>query len=919
MTAPKTSAAKRRRVKPGAAQPPADKEAGNPGKNILLFSDGTGNSSGKLFKTNVWRTYEAVDLGLTKPAQPVQIAYYDNGVGTSKIKAVAWIAGIFGFGLQRNVRAIYQYVCRNYEPGDRIYCFGFSRGAYTIRLVAGILATHGIATYRNEQELKARTRDVIRAYQSKNVPNFVPLVTNANRSLRTDLVALKRALIGPHYATGDQGKSDASRLSKAGRWLGTRLVALDHALIGPRDVIQTDFGPVPISFIGVWDTVAAYGGPSVEITRAIDNFIYPLTMTDQSLSPQVQVARHALCLDDERDAFHPLLWDEWAWAEHARETHPDDPDAQREFEARMKQVWFAGVHSDVGGGYPDESLSYVSLAWMMEEATCHGVRFMFDARRRVRRVSNSLGPIHNSRGGFASYYRYQPRRIEGLFHKTAVGARTFNETRAYRDPVRGERKYPPLGFLLSCKVHESVVARIAKGTDDYAPIVLPPEFEVVPFNFHRGGGNPRLPKLIRDRLSNSRKRWGENRERVYDWVWWRRFAYFLTVFVTAALVLMPLYAQSESFPGTTDGQWIFGRLTSGAKMLPWFLQPWVRAFYSSPGLFIILVVLTGIGSAIGTGLERVIRSEMRRLWVRRCKGRRLEQVTKSPVEKFRSALRYQRAIQKIKWYILPWMVGILMLFGIGYVLWVVAVQLRLSWDEPELCHRSRTDPKTLPSEGEATFSARAMCNPTGMQARLGQPYAIELAVPTVPDNHGGVRPNWHDGMDNSWPYKIRYTTPEGFPASRLGGAGYIGAPMRRLIDVAYMQVIYEIRPRNRAEGQHLPVVVHALDFNIKDSSRRDCFIYRADFVANAQGELYLFANDAVGLFRLDRFYTGTHVGNEGTAQVYLHELHSLGAKPETSAALGPDPCRLAIPKPRPRSSILRWHPVSTAPIFVKPR
>ena len=833
-------------------------------KNILLFSDGTGNSSGKLFKTNVWRMYEAVDLGLTKPTQPVQIAYYDNGVGTSKIKAVAWIAGIFGFGLQRNIRAIYRYVCRNYEPGDCIYCFGFSRGAYTIRIVADLLATRGIATYDDERELKARTRDVIRDYQRENVPNLIPALTMFNRFIRTGLVAVKRAF-GPYYE------------------------------------YRTHFGEVPIAFVGVWDTVAAYGGPSVEITRAIDNFIYPLTMTDQSLSPQVQVARHALSLDDERDAFQPVLWDEWAWAEEGRKAHPDDPNAQRTFEQRLQQVWFAGVHSDVGGGYPDESLSFVSLAWMMEEAACHGVRFLNDARRRVRRMSNSLGPIHNSRGGFASYYRYQPRRIEAFFHKKAVGAATFNETRTYRDPVQGERKYPPLGYLLSCQVHESVVARIARGTDDYAPIVLPPQFSIVPFNFDRGGGNPRLPVEIRNRVSNARKRWPENRERIYDWVWGRRLTYFLTVAVTSALVLMPLYAQSESYPGTTDGQWIFGRLTSGAKVLPWFLQPWVRAFHSSPILFIVLGLLTAVGAGVGTFLERTTRSKMRDLWVGRVKGRRFKSRTESWVGRFRNALTYQRAIQRIKWYVLPWIVGILMLVGIAYVAWVAAVQIRLSWNDPQLCQRTVTDPKTLPSEGEAEFSARSMCNRTRMQVRAGQPYAIEFAVPTEQDGKGGVRPNWHDGMDDRWPFRIQYTSPEGFAAKKLPYfSGYVGAPLRRLIDVNYMQAIVQIRPQNRAEGQHLPVIVHKLDFNIKDSSRQQCWVYRADFVAQVQGELFLFANDSTGLFRLDRFYTGRRAGNQGTARVYLHELHSLGAFPGKSSALDPDPCRLGRRTPAPK-------------------
>src|SRR5688572_1985295 len=95
------------------------KGKGRPPKNILLFSDGTGNSSAKLQKTNVWRLYEALDLGAIdaqgRPADPVQIAYYDNGVGTSSVPLLAAIGGAFGFGLARNVRALYKFLCRNYE------------------------------------------------------------------------------------------------------------------------------------------------------------------------------------------------------------------------------------------------------------------------------------------------------------------------------------------------------------------------------------------------------------------------------------------------------------------------------------------------------------------------------------------------------------------------------------------------------------------------------------------------------------------------------------------------------------------------------------------------------------------------------------------------------------------------------------
>src|SRR5256714_2774640 len=100
------------------------------GRNIVLLSDGTGNSAGKLFKTNVWRIYDALDL-----SNASQIASYDDGVGTSSIKPLAVLGGAFGWGLKRNVLALYMFLCRNYKSGDRIYAFGFSRGAFTIRVL----------------------------------------------------------------------------------------------------------------------------------------------------------------------------------------------------------------------------------------------------------------------------------------------------------------------------------------------------------------------------------------------------------------------------------------------------------------------------------------------------------------------------------------------------------------------------------------------------------------------------------------------------------------------------------------------------------------------------------------------------------------------------------------------------------------
>src|SRR5262249_51958389 len=115
-------------------------------------------------------------------------------------------------------------------------------------------------------------------------------------------------------------------------------------------------GNVPIRFLGLWDTVEAYGMPIEELKRGIDLWIWPMVFGDKALSASVRRACHALSIDDERTTFHPLLWDEQKEAELV--------DKQPEKAGRLTQVWFAGVHSNVGGGYPDDQLSLVPLEWI---------------------------------------------------------------------------------------------------------------------------------------------------------------------------------------------------------------------------------------------------------------------------------------------------------------------------------------------------------------------------------------------------------------------------------------------------------------------------------------------------------------------------------------------------------------------------
>src|SRR3984893_4330368 len=127
-------------------------------KNIILLSDGTGNSSSSPFKTNVWRLYQAINLGSLPSGKLEQVVFYDNGVGTGTFKPLAALGLALGIGLANNVKDIYTFLCRNYEKHDNIYLFGFSRGAFTIRILAGLILRCGVVTAPSEKELEQRVK-----------------------------------------------------------------------------------------------------------------------------------------------------------------------------------------------------------------------------------------------------------------------------------------------------------------------------------------------------------------------------------------------------------------------------------------------------------------------------------------------------------------------------------------------------------------------------------------------------------------------------------------------------------------------------------------------------------------------------------------------------------------------------------------
>src|SRR4051812_16417243 len=114
----------------------------NGSRNLIALSDGTGNSASKLFKTNVWRLYQGLDL-----RDGSQVAIFGDGVGTSSVKVLRAIGLALGIGVKRNVVNLYKFLCRNYDPEDRIWMFGFSRGAFTVRVLAGLIYREGLVSY----------------------------------------------------------------------------------------------------------------------------------------------------------------------------------------------------------------------------------------------------------------------------------------------------------------------------------------------------------------------------------------------------------------------------------------------------------------------------------------------------------------------------------------------------------------------------------------------------------------------------------------------------------------------------------------------------------------------------------------------------------------------------------------------------
>jgi uncharacterized protein (DUF2235 family) len=275
-------------------------------RRLIVCADGTWNSNDeqKGHATNVVKMARAV-LPVA-PDGTSQIVYYHEGVGTGGWLD-RWIGGVFGLGLSANVLACYRFLVDNYvDPkgdGDEIYLFGFSRGAFTARSLAGFIRNVGILAPEHADRMEE-------AYA--------------------------------HYR--DPGE----------RWHPSGPDAADFRARYSRDVPN-------IRCVGVWDTVGSLGVPMRGLLGRWTRKQYGFHSV--GLSGRIENAFHALAIDERRRPFAPTLWE-----------LPEE-DLQKAPHQRVEQVWFAGVHSNVGGGYPDCGLSDVAFLWMMERAASCGLAF----------------------------------------------------------------------------------------------------------------------------------------------------------------------------------------------------------------------------------------------------------------------------------------------------------------------------------------------------------------------------------------------------------------------------------------------------------------------------------------------------------------------------------------------------------------
>jgi uncharacterized protein (DUF2235 family) len=398
-------------------------------KRIVILCDGTWNRADSATPTNVVRLAQALrgedDAGI------VQVPVYVQGVGagdgvTPWSRAVdRGLGGAFGWGLTENIVTAYRHLVFLYEPGDEIFVFGFSRGAYTARSLAGFVRSTGIVA-RDDLTLIPRA---MQRYRTRGDDDLNP---------RTDRSHAFRAREMRSRVATSSGENDWRRAN------------------GMPEVPE-----LRIAYLGVWDSVGALGVPRhVPVFGALAARRHQFH--DAELSSMVASARHAVALDERRRSFEPTRW-----TNVARLNERFGADAQGR--PRYQELFFAGDHGSVGGGGDILDLSSIGLAWIVEGAAAAGLAFAPDRVGAIVAEQNPLGPLRNrTRPPFgkagAWWWRHGGVDRQGPDHPDEVHASVLQRFAA-EAKSEGARPYRP-GSLrrIEMALAERAAPRGAGGT-----------------------------------------------------------------------------------------------------------------------------------------------------------------------------------------------------------------------------------------------------------------------------------------------------------------------------------------------------------------------------------------------------------------------------------------------------------------------
>jgi hypothetical protein len=435
-------------------------------KNIIIFSDGTGQAGGITFdevRTNIYKLYRACRVGPDTSIDPsVQVAFYDPGLGSpadgSKIK-IQWARKVYnlasmatGLGITANIVDCYAALIRLYRDGDRVFLFGFSRGAYTIRSLAGVMSYCGIPRHLPNGDLLPMDLKGSRALAERAVKDVYQFCSSYNRATAGPyhrFLLETRDTIASKFRS-EQGCSDikngAEQANVFPYFIGAfdTVAALGNKWLAPALILLVGAIPFALHYLGDclepsypwagWLTrYLGYASVLIAVLVYLYNYLkiapsfagfgfFERLKTlhlaelkhhfyDTTLNVNVGYAKHAISIDENRKDFARVGWTPTAEKQDKR-----DESGNLYFE----QVWFPGVHADVGGGYEENEsrLSDNAMAWMLAAASIIPNGLTHD-QTVLRLHPEPAGPQHNEQKN--SWLLFGLRKLPGpaaIMHKS---------------------------------------------------------------------------------------------------------------------------------------------------------------------------------------------------------------------------------------------------------------------------------------------------------------------------------------------------------------------------------------------------------------------------------------------------------------------------------------------------------------------